>query len=51
MGAVGEEGSQARGGQRDRIRPRHADDVKTLGAGGIDERGLQLSRRQKSRSA
>ena len=51
MSAFGEEGSQPLGGQRDRIGPRHADDVKALGAGGVGERGLQLSRRQKSRSA
>jgi len=47
MGAFGEEGSQALGGQRDRIRPRHADDIKALGAGGLGKRGFQLSRRQK----
>ena len=51
MGAFGEEGSQPLGGQRDRIRPRHADDVKALRPGGFDKRGLQLSRCQKSRSA
>jgi hypothetical protein len=51
MGAVGEERAQPLGGQRDRIRPRHADDVKTLAAGGVGERTLQLGRRQKSRSA
>ena len=48
---IAEDLGETRGGQRDRIRPRHADDVKTLGAGGLDKRGLQLSRRQKSRSA
>jgi hypothetical protein len=51
MGASGKKLPQPFAGARNGIGPRHADDVKTLGAGGLGEAGLQLGWRQKSRSA
>jgi hypothetical protein len=51
MSAGCQECAQALGGKRDRVGPRHTDDVETLRPGGVRERSFQLSRRQKSRSA
>jgi hypothetical protein len=54
MGAGGEELAQAAGGVRDGIRPRDADRIKTVRAGGLGERALERGRpfrRQKSRLA
>jgi hypothetical protein len=51
VGAIGEERTQPFGYLRNRIWMRDADDVETLDAGGLGERGFQIGPAQKSRSA